>query len=217
MRALYNKEPVIYGMDINSFVFDEKRIAVMPSERAQNILSLRFLDDRKRSFAAELLLEAVLGRAAFRIRRHESGKPYIDGGPYFSISHSGDWVILAVCEENVGCDIEFINPYRDTGLVARRAFHPEEIEAVKGDVKMFYRVWTAKESYQKMAGALSISDFCVQLEDGGGRVKGHTDVSLRFFDQFDGYAAAVCSPACIRWPHEISVLGNVKNLRLQRR
>jgi 4'-phosphopantetheinyl transferase len=206
MGALYNTKPVIYGMDINSLVFDEKRIAAMPFERARDIRSIRFLDDRKRSFAAGLLLEAVLGRSAFSVRRHESGKPYIDGGPYFSVSHSGDLVILAVCEENVGCDIEFINPYRDTALVARRVFQPEEIETVKDDVKMFYKVWTAKESYQKMTGALSVSGFSVQLEGCGGRVNGHTDVSIRFFDQFDGYAAAVCSPAGVHWPHEISVL-----------
>jgi phosphopantetheinyl transferase len=206
MGVLYNKRPVIHGVNINSFVFDEKRIAAMPPERAQKILSCRFLDDRKRAFAAGILLEAVLGKqAVFRVRRLENGKPYIAGGPHFSVSHSGDWVILAVSEENVGCDIEFINADRDTDLVARRAFQPKEIEAVKEDVKMFYRVWTAKESYVKMTGAL-ISDFSVQLERSGGRVKGNPDASVRFFDQLDGYAAAVCSPAGVKWPSKISVL-----------
>jgi 4'-phosphopantetheinyl transferase len=207
MGVLYNKKPVICGVGINTLVFDEKRMAAMPPLRSQNILSRRFLDDRKRSFAAGILIEAVLGvQAAFSVRQHENGKPYIDGGPHFSVSHSGNWVILAVCEENVGCDIEFINADRNTGLVARRAFRPEEIEAVKGDVKMFYRVWTAKESYMKMTDVLSISDFSVQLERDGGRVKGNPPASLRFFDQFDGYAAAVCSPAGINWPHEVSIL-----------
>jgi phosphopantetheinyl transferase len=207
MGVLYNKKPVICGVGINTLVFDEKRMAAMPPLRAQNILSRRFLDDRKRSFAAGLLIEAVLGiQAAFCVRLHENGKPYIDGGPHFSVSHSGNWVILAVCEANVGCDIEFINAGHDTGLVARRAFRLEETEAVKGDIRMFYRVWTAKESYMKMTGALSISGFSVQLERGEGRVKGNPPASVRFFDQFDGYAAAVCSPAGIDWPHEVSIL-----------
>ncbi|MDR2444792.1 MAG: 4'-phosphopantetheinyl transferase superfamily protein [Spirochaetaceae bacterium] len=212
MEALYSDKPALYGLDIDSVIFDEKRIDTMPPDRAQRIRSLRFLDDRKRSFAAGLLLEAALGREAlFRIRRYDNGKPYIDGGPCFSISHSGNWAVLAVCRENTGFDIEFAGAGRDTALIARHAFQPEEIEAAGCDAGMFYRIWTAKESYLKMLGCypLSISGFCVQLEGEAGRVKGSAGTEIRFFEQFDGYAAAVSAPAGTEWPRELTVLSGI--------
>jgi hypothetical protein len=172
-------------------------------------LSYKFPDDRKRSLAAWLLLESVLGReTAFCIRRYDKGKPYIDGGPHFSVSHSGDWAVLAVCEKNIGFDIERINAACNTGLVASRAFWPEEVKTVGRDVNMFYRIWTAKESYLKMKACFpaGISGFCVQFEGGAGRIKDDPGIVIHFFEQFDGYAAALCSPAGREWPRERTVL-----------
>lgn len=212
MGALYSDKPALYGLDIGTLVFDESRINTMPPDRARKIRSFRSLDDRRRSFAAGLLLEAVLGReAAFRIRRLAFGKPYIDGGPCFSVSHSGSWAVLAVCRENTGFDIEFARADRDTALIARRAFQPEEIKAAGGDAGIFYRIWTAKEAYLKMTGCqpLPMSGFCVQLEGGGGRVKGRDDTEIRFFEQFDGYAAAVAAPCGTGWPREVTVLSGI--------
>ena len=212
MGALYGGKPALYGLNIDSCAFHEKRIDTMPSDRAQKIRSLHFLDDRRRSFAAGLLLEAALGReAVFRIERSGSGKPYIDGGPCFSLSHSGSWVVLAVCRDEVGVDIESIRPDRDTALIARRAFQPEEIAAAGSGAGIFYRVWTAKESYLKMLGcsSVSISDFCVRLTGGTGRIKGRTDTEIRFFEQFDGYMAAVSAHEGTDWPAEVTVLSGI--------
>jgi 4'-phosphopantetheinyl transferase len=212
MGALYSDKPALYGLDVDSVVFDEKRIDTMPPDRARKIRSFRSLDDRRRSFAAGLLLEAALGREAlFRIRRYENGKPYIDGGPCFSVSHSGRWAVLAVCRENIGFDIEFAGTERDTALIARHAFQPEEIEAAGCNAGMFYRIWTAKEAYLKMMGCypLSMSGFCVQLEGGTGRIKGRTDTEIRFFEQFDGYAVAVSAPTGTEWPRELTVLSGI--------
>ncbi|MDR0684204.1 MAG: 4'-phosphopantetheinyl transferase superfamily protein [Spirochaetaceae bacterium] len=212
MSALYGGKPALYGLDINTLVFDEKRIDTMPPDRAQKIHSFRLLDDRRRSFAAGLLLEAALGRdAVFRIHKSVNGKPYIDGGPCFSVSHSGNYVVLAVCREDAGFDIQFARADRDTAMIARHAFQPEEIEAVGCDTSMFYRVWAAKEAYLKMAGcrSLSMQDFCVRLEGGAGRIKGITDTEIRFFEQFDGYAAAVSAPAGTDWPSDITVMSGI--------
>jgi 4'-phosphopantetheinyl transferase len=209
MRPLYNKKPAIYGISINSFVFDETRIDEMPPERVRKIRSYRFLDDRRRSFAAELLLEAALGKdAAFSVSQDDMGKPYIEGGPHFSISHSGDWTVLAVCGEPLGLDIEACSRPRDTDGIARRVFHPAERAEALRDVKMFYRVWTAKESYIKMLGKglAELSRFRVIFANGVGRVEGDPHTVIHTFDHIDGYAAAVCSPAGIDWPRRILTL-----------
>ncbi|MDR2803705.1 MAG: 4'-phosphopantetheinyl transferase superfamily protein [Treponema sp.] len=207
--ANYKKKPVIYGININQFVFDEKRIDTMPPERAKNIRSYRFIDDKKRSLAAGLLLETVLGRvAAFNVRRHDNGKPYLDGGPHFSISHSGDWAVIAVCEEALGFDIESFNTSRDTDGIARRAFTVNELEAASRDVKMFYKTWTAKESYLKMlgSGVRNMAGFSVQITGSAGYIKSNPAVRIRFFEHIAGYTAAVCSPDGIDWPSEIRAL-----------
>jgi 4'-phosphopantetheinyl transferase len=209
---LYNNTPALYGININSFAFSEKRIDTMPPARARKVRSFRLLDDRKRSFAAGLLLETVLGReAAFRIRQHGRGKPYLDGGPYFSVSHSGDWAVLAVCGESAGFDIELVRADRDTALVARRVFHAGETVLAKRDVRMFYRVWTAKESYLKMLGrpSTSVADFCIQVTDGDWGVEGSPETAIRFYEQFDGYAAALCSPAGVVWPDQITEMSGI--------
>jgi 4'-phosphopantetheinyl transferase len=209
MRPLYNNKPAIYGISINSFVFDETRINEMPPERARKIRSYRFLDDRRRSFAAELLLEAALGKdAAFNIRQDDMGKPRIEGGPHFSISHSGDWAVLAVCGEPLGLDIEACSLSRDTDGIAGRVFHPAERADALRDAKMFYKIWTAKESYIKMLGkALTgLSCFRVIFTNSIGRVEKDPHTAIHTFDHINGYAAAVCSPAGIDWPRRILTL-----------
>jgi 4'-phosphopantetheinyl transferase len=205
-------EPGVYGININTVMPDERRIDTMPPERARDIRAFRHPDDRRRAFVAGLLLEAVLGReAAASVRRREGGKPYVEGGPCFSLSHSGDWAAVAVSQTDTGFDIERFNAGRDTGLVVRRALGPEEAEAASGNLKAFYRIWTAKESYLKMLGGRTggLAGVRVRLEGETARVKGDGEVLIRFFDQFEGYAAALCSPAGIVWPREISVLSGI--------
>jgi phosphopantetheinyl transferase len=70
---------------------------------------------------------------------------------------------------------------------------------------MFYRIWTAKESYLKMLGngIAGMPDFCVKLKGCNGSVEGRPDVVIRLFDNIPGYVAAVCSPADVIWPEEI--------------
>jgi phosphopantetheinyl transferase len=208
MNGLYNNEAALYGINIDSLALDGNVLGAMPPARIRKILSYRFAGDRKRSYAAGLLLEAALGKeAASRVRESVSGKPFIDGGPHFSISHSGDWAVIAVCDSPVGFDIEAVAPARDVAGIARRAFHPSErCAAALGGLDMFYRIWTAKESYMKMLGRgiTGMPDFCVRLDGRNGSVEGRPGAAIRLFEHIPGYAAAVCSSADVTWPTGIS-------------
>jgi 4'-phosphopantetheinyl transferase len=103
------------------------------------------------------------------LRYGEHGKPYLtDNSMFFNISHSGEYVILAVSEHEVGADIERIRPYKQS--VAARCFTPREREFLKdeGTDEAFYRVWTAKESIVKACGAglsMPLNSFCVMPPD----------------------------------------------------
>ncbi len=113
---------------------------------------------RRQNLGAAILLEQVLkqyGRSTEEIVRGENGKPEIEGF-YFNLSHAKDYVICAVGDSPIGCDIEAV---KDAPLrIAERYFSESEKEQLnrattieeKSDV--FYRMWTIKESYLKMTG-----------------------------------------------------------------
>lgn len=129
----------------------------LPRERKEKTLRYRQIKDRKQSFGAGVLLQQVLqiyGRTEFQICYGTHGKPEIEG-LHFNLSHSQDYVVCAVGDKAVGCDIEKIGKIREQ--VAKRFFTENEVvflNCYDGEKKTeeFYRIWTMKESYMKMTG-----------------------------------------------------------------
>lgn len=117
--------------------------------------SMRYIDERDRLLcaASAVLLYRVLGlHDEGRIKTLPSGKPYIDGGPAFSISHSGERCILAVSEEGtVGIDIEKLD---ESNLIAAPAvLTAAEFEWMStSPLERFHILWTRKESIYKALG-----------------------------------------------------------------
>ena len=85
--------------------------------------------------------------------KNENGKPYFANGPYFNISHSGRYVLMAVSTSEVGVDIEEIKNRDMSSLV--RIFNEAEAKMIK-EHSDFYYLWCAKESLIKCMG-LSVS------------------------------------------------------------
>ena len=79
------------------------------------------------------------------------GKPYRPGRPAFSLSHSGEWCVLAKGDGEIGVDIEGMDR---RGLhVAARVLSPEELRWMSDDpLPRFYTLWTWKESVMKATG-----------------------------------------------------------------
>ena len=129
----------------------------LPEERKNKILRFLQAQDRRQNLAAGLLLKYVL-------EQHEIDVSNISYGPhgkpelpdiYFNLSHSHDYVVCAVSDKPVGCDIEKIGKSRDG--VAERFFTKAEwayLNTFEDEVRLdaFYRIWTMKESYLKMTG-----------------------------------------------------------------
>ncbi len=86
----------------------------------------------------------------------EQGKPAILNFPqHFNLSHSGEYVICAVGDGEVGADIQKWIPYKER--TAERFFAPEEWKILQKlpllqQKEMFYRLWTRKEAYGKYTG-----------------------------------------------------------------
>lgn len=109
--------------------------------------------------------EKKLSDELFEVGHTGLGKPYFPNCReiFFSVSHSGEYLVCAVANENVGVDIEKTSDDTDKRFgdlksrlirIASRFFHPDEASIVKTDpIPRFYEVFTAKESYVKFTGS----------------------------------------------------------------
>ena len=130
--------------------------------------------------AGRLLLCETLGcnedELRGRLRYHENGKPYLPEGPFFSISHSGQLVLLAVDEEaEIGCDAEDLSrTVRNEEGIRQRilTLAPELADLEQDDIPLL-ELWVRFEAQLKAGGV------------------GETVV----LPVAEGYIAAVCSRA----------------------
>ncbi len=111
-------------------------------------------EDKLRCVTADALIGAALGEGFFQIEKNEFGKPYVKGRNdfYYNLSHSGDYVVLAFGNTEVGIDIQKHEENTDIQTVAQSCFTRDEREYVGGSAERFYEIWTGKESYLKRVG-----------------------------------------------------------------
>jgi len=125
--------------------------------------------DRARAVSARGMLRTVmagyLGIEPASVAFHVGtcGKPVVvhgaGGGPAFSLSHSGDFVLLAVAAKgvSVGIDIEQHRPMDDWPAIAAHHFHPSEVDDLHAleptrQQAAFFDCWTRKEAVVKATG-----------------------------------------------------------------
>lgn len=194
----------LYSADIRQIApFSEALFETLCPARRAAAARYRLPEDRLRALAGGLLMRAVLGTDDVLIA--PGGKPHLPGGPEFSLSHSGDYAVLATSETPVGVDIERVRTENFDGL-ARVAFHPAERAALvcsNHPMDTFFALWTLKESYMKADGrgfAMGGKSFCIRLLGDSACLP--SDESIRFFRFFDfpGYALSVCSKDETRAP-----------------
>lgn len=111
----------------------------------------------------ELLIELLYERSGERdlpdFIYNEHGTPYLDHGPYFSISHCKEGIAVAVSDSPIGIDIEGIRNV-DVSLI-HKTMNEEECRLILSSYepnKEFIRYWTRKEAFVKMQGTGIISD-----------------------------------------------------------
>jgi 4'-phosphopantetheinyl transferase len=124
----------------------------------------RFARDRRHFVVARgLLREWLAERLAERPERLEFtcgewGKPALLGQPcHFNVSHSGDRLMVALSDVDVGCDIEWIDDDLDWQPIADEMLDPRDVERLRrldpADARAgFYRHWTRLEARLKAIG-----------------------------------------------------------------
>lgn len=153
-----------------------------PAERARAARH-RAGSVRMRFVAARACLRVLLGNLMdlqpcdVPITLSAYGKPELppeDQGPiFFSIAHSRETVLIALCREGrVGVDLEYLDRQTDAVEIARRSFHQNEfheIEAIEDPAARqaaFFRCWTRKEAVIKADGrglSLALDSFQVPV------------------------------------------------------
>ena len=97
---------------------------------------------------------AELGYGPLELLHGEHGRPWLDGGPEISLSHTRGAAAAALSEDGpVGVDLEAVRPVRK-GL-PRRVLGPEEYAwyLSRGEAEAdFFTLWTLKESWYKYLG-----------------------------------------------------------------
>jgi len=88
--------------------------------------------------------------------RGEHGKPYFCGHPEirFNISHTGNLVMCAVSDFEVGIDVQE-KSRMNIDLIAKKVMSPGEYKkylASRSRQDFFFRAWVMKESYVKWTG-----------------------------------------------------------------
>lgn len=120
--------------------------------------------DRQRYVLQHSLLRLLLGRylsidptgLSFTVNANK--KPYLNGitqSCYFNISHSGDEMLLAVGDKELGIDIEQINTHFEYRDIAAQYFSGEELEFINASAnpaQAFFLLWTRKEALLKACG-----------------------------------------------------------------
>lgn len=191
----------------------------LPKERWEKTVRPLKEEDRKTELAAWFLLYQALrewGISEEKINADgayyygEHGKPMRRNEEVcFNLSHSGKYVLCAVSEMEIGCDIEKIKEVK--WKLAKRFFSEKEYEFLEEIEKQesparwaetnetFTRFWVLRESYVKKTGeglgvaltGLDFSDISGQ-KNSKGKKNGEFLEETFFEMEYDGYRIAIC-------------------------
>jgi 4'-phosphopantetheinyl transferase len=181
--------------------------ALLDAEERQRATQFRFDRDRRRFIVRRARLREILGdgigvdpvRLQFDAGSH--GKPRLLGEAcHFSTSHSHDRMLVAVGDEELGCDIEKIVPDFDWPPLAERFFTTAEQQALLSDAggpQAFFRCWTRKEAFVKGLGlglSYPLDTFDVSVGDTAELLSGGRGWSLTGGMIADDHVFAVALP-----------------------
>ncbi|HEV7333468.1 MAG TPA: 4'-phosphopantetheinyl transferase superfamily protein [Flavisolibacter sp.] len=122
-------------------------------------------EDRNRFLLGRKMLRTLISLAiaippeTVAIQTDSNGKPYFiskDERPlFFNLSHSGNWVLIAIGLSASGVDVEAINQAIEVEELSAACFSAEEQQALQkasDPLPAFYTFWTRKEALLKATG-----------------------------------------------------------------
>ena len=174
--------------------------ALLDEDEGERAARFRSAEARDRFVSGRALLKTVLGvrlgrpARAVRLRIEPSGRPVLvdpEARVHFSVSHSGDRVVLAFADREVGVDIERLRALPDALDLARRFFDASEATALESEPverrsDAFLALWTRKEALLKARGLGLADGLCTSVGATAG-------FDVRRLGVASGYVAAVAA------------------------
>lgn len=116
---------------------------LVSQERREKALRFKNKKDQIRSLIAGYLVEKSFKTQEFL--KNEHSKPYLKDGPFFNLSHSGDYVCLGISPFDIGVDVEEIKN-KDYSFI-QKFFNTQVLTETEA-----YTLWTNSESFAKCLG-----------------------------------------------------------------
>ncbi len=191
---------IIYYTDIfSSLKLQENADTFLTKNAYEKYNRFKKHDDKLRILSSQYLLYNIFSKdKAEKTTLGPHGKPYIENEKFFNISHSGDYVVLACDDNNIGIDIEFNKP-RNFSSITNRCFNNTEIDFIyKSDepLNAFYKLWTLKESYLKFTGSgfsLSPKNFTFEFLDDDIFLKNNCELNFYINTTLKNHTISLCT------------------------
>ena len=194
---------------------------LQPDEHAR-AARYRRQDDHNRFVYGRAITKVIISKftnhvpIAIQLVPGINNKPELAGIPdlYINLSHTANWILLAVSRSSVGIDIEkivFDFPFQD---ILQSSFSQEEqhyVETSTDPAGEFYRLWTRKEALVKATAKGMDDDFSrIPSLDGEHMTEpgliGEPGLwTVTSFNVADGYAAALAHKAGAEIPEFYTV------------
>lgn len=138
----------LYVLDVDTAFHHKKQLLESVNDK-QREKALRYKNeiDQVRSLASAYLMNRLSKEP---LQYNDTGKPFFANGPFFNVSHSGQFIVMAVSNKDIGVDIEE-NVEKDMSSLIR-IFNEVEARMIK-EHSDFYYLWCAKESLIKCIGS----------------------------------------------------------------
>lgn len=168
-----------------------------------------------RALLADVMFTQYGHRTLPAITLSSTGKPVFTDPtlPQFSLSHSGDLVLLALCDKGgVGCDVEHLRPRPSWPALAVALFSAKEnrwLGEHKEPLEGFWTLWSLREAWLKQQGRsvwemAAITVDPQQLEFTASVVSR----GLLWSTRWQGHAVALALPEGILPPADMMPLDN---------
>lgn len=186
----------------NHFQKIKKQLAEVLSEREQEKAGRMFIQkDKERYVVSKFCLRTILALCSNKDAHevefifHEHKKPTVKDIE-FNISHTGDYVLIAVSPKPVGIDVEYLNTEFDFKSILDITFSKKEIDFIgNGDINPanFYAMWTRKEALLKASGE-GVSDNLHLIDCLSEYLERNKEVfKMRTFMIDDSYVASIAT------------------------
>ncbi|WP_033732397.1 4'-phosphopantetheinyl transferase superfamily protein [Bacillus mycoides] len=167
---------------------------LISNEKRERMKRLLNLCDINRTLIGDLLIRSLvcqkykMNNEEIKFIYNEYGKPFVQNFSdfHFNISHSGEWVVCATANSNVGIDIERVSDIEALKL-ANEFFSEEEFYDLSNmnsdeQINYFFDLWTLKESHIKMIGkGLYIPLNSFSVKKGSRTLISYTNIPQNFY------------------------------------